>query len=83
MDEPDGAKIARAAPRQRWSILGSIAAIGAAGIIGAVAAWLITSALEISGTGGALLTVLLGMVIAVAAFVLGVRVRDALAGRPS
>ncbi|MEO5701862.1 MAG: hypothetical protein ABIS17_04035 [Casimicrobiaceae bacterium] len=83
MGEPDGTKPARAAPRQRWSMFGSIAAIGAAGTIGAIAAWLVTSALDLSGTGGALLTVLLGMVIAVAAFVLGVWVRDALTGRQS
>jgi len=51
------------------SIAGSILAIAACGVAGAVVAWLIVSALGWTGTAGALLTVIAAMAVAFALFV--------------
>jgi hypothetical protein len=51
------------------SLAGSILAIAACGVAGAVVAWLIVSALGWTGTAGALLAAIVAMAIAFALFV--------------
>jgi len=51
------------------SIAGSILAIAACGVAGAVVAWLIVSALGWTGTAGALLAAIAAMAVAFALFV--------------
>jgi predicted PurR-regulated permease PerM len=57
------------------STLGSILAIIVCGGIGAVAAWLLVSALGWTGTAGAIAAAMIGMVLAAALFVAGVALR--------
>lgn len=48
-----------------WSVLGILVCVGLGGGLG----WLAVRALDLGGTGGALLAVVLGMVLTVAAWV--------------
>jgi hypothetical protein len=57
------------------STLGSILAIIVCGGIGAVAAWLLVSALGWSGTAGAIAAAMIGMALAAALFAAGAALR--------
>jgi hypothetical protein len=63
------------------SLVGSILAILACGGIGGVAAWLVVTTFDWTGTAGAIVAAAIGMAIAFAVFAAGAAVLQALRGR--